>query len=29
MLSMVIMYIRNRLSVERGQDLLEYALSVA
>ena len=26
MLSMVITYIRNRLSVESGQDVLEYAL---
>ena len=26
MLSMVITYIRNRLNVESGQDLLEYAL---
>lgn len=26
MLSMVILYIRNRLAVESGQDLLEYAL---
>jgi Flp pilus assembly pilin Flp len=26
MLSMVITYIRNRLAIESGQDLLEYAL---
>ena len=26
MLSMVITYIRNRLSVESGQDLIEYAM---
>ncbi len=26
MLSMVIAYIRDRLSIERGQDLIEYAL---